>query len=159
MTLFVVPGSPVLYWSSVANLFFAGLLAGEEVTVRVGIRAPLRALDARPHIELRQALIRTLRVLVPSIFALALASGIAATIAGWGGSPSAAPRVAGVIALMLFIAVTLFATVPINQAVLTWSPGAPPADWQIVIDRWERLDTVRTALALIAFALFLSAAG
>jgi hypothetical protein len=49
---------------SLINVFFAGLLAGEEFVIRFGVRGPLAGLDQRPHIELRKALILTLRILV-----------------------------------------------------------------------------------------------
>ena len=146
----------MLHWLSIANLFFSGLLAGEEVAMRFGIRGPLRRLGQDAHIELRQALIRTLRVLVPLVFALALGTGTAAAIVDLSG-PTISLRTTGIVALLLFIGVTLAGTVPINQAVLTWSPTTAPDNWQTMIDRWERLDTIRTMLALIAFGLFLEA--
>lgn len=139
-----------------AALFLAGLLAGEEFVVRYGVRGPLAALDDRAHIEFRQGLIRTLRVLVPAIFGPALAAGVAAAIAA-GAGPGAALRWAAVLALLGWALVTLFGTVPINSGALDWRPAAPPADWKALIARWERLDTVRTWAAVLAFALFLAA--
>lgn len=136
------------------NLFFAGILAGEELTVRFGVRGPLASLADKPHIEFRQALILRLRVLVPIIFALALVSGIAVTVAN-GFDSGFGLRCAGLLALVAFILVTLFGTVPINAAALYWNPVAPPANWQQLVQRWERLDDVRCAMALLAFALFL----
>jgi len=47
------------------NLLCAGMLAGEEFVIRYGVRAPVASLDPQPEIQLRQALIRRLRVLVP----------------------------------------------------------------------------------------------
>ena len=138
-----------------AALFLAGLLAGEEFVVRYGVRGPLAALDDLAHIEFRQGLIRTLRVLVPAIFGPALAAGVAAAIAA-GAGPGVALRWAGVLALLGWALVTLFGTVPINSGALDWRPAAPPADWKALIARWERLDTVRTWAAVLAFALFLA---
>jgi hypothetical protein len=34
---------------------------------------------------------------------------------------------------------------------------APPGDWKALVGRWERLDTVRTVAAVMAFALLLTA--
>jgi uncharacterized membrane protein len=139
---------------AVIGTLSAGLLAGEEFVVCFGVRSPLAALEPQPSIELRQALIRRLRVLVPSIFAVALASGIALILVG-GGGPALPVRLAGVALLFAFISVTMLGTVPINQAALAWVPTAPPADWRAAIQRWERLDTIRTWLAVTAFALFI----
>jgi uncharacterized membrane protein len=137
---------------AVISTLSAGLLAGEEFIVCYGVRSSVAALDPQPSIQLRQDLIRRLRVLVPSIFAVALVSGIALIVVGGG---AAAPvRLAGVALLFAFISVTMLGTVPINQAALSWVPAAPPADWQAAIRRWERLDTIRTWAALTAFALF-----
>jgi uncharacterized membrane protein len=139
------------------GLFLAGLLAGEEVVVRYGVRGPLAALDDRAHILFRQGLIRTLRVLVPATAMPALVVGTALAILD-GTTPGFAFRWAGVAALVVWLATTLFGTVPINEAALDWQPDAPPENWRALVERWERLNTVRTWAALAAFAGFLAAA-
>jgi uncharacterized membrane protein len=138
------------------NLFCAGILAGGEFVIRHGVRAPVGLLEQRPQIELRQWLIRRLRVLVPAIFALTVLSGLATTVVD-GFGPGFGFRCAGIVALLAWILVTLGGTVPINQAVLGWEPSAPPRSWRAVVSRWERLDTARTWAAMAAFALFLTA--
>ena len=96
-------------WTVLIALFFGGLLAGGELVVRFGVRGPLARLDPHSHIEMRQGLIRTLRVLVPTLFALAFLSNVAAAIA------ATTPLRIGVVVLLLgFISVTLAGTVPIN---------------------------------------------
>ena len=134
-----------------ASVLFAGLLAGEEFVIRYGVRGPLASLDDRPHILLRQALIRPLRVLVPSVYLATLISAVTATALDGIGS-GLDLRCIGLGALIVWIAVTLGGTVPINAAVLDWNATAPPADWRAQIDRWEQLDTVRTWAAVIALA-------
>jgi uncharacterized membrane protein len=139
------------------SLFLAGILAGEEFVVRFGVRAPLAALDDRSHIQFRQGLIRTLRVLVPAIFIPAFGSGLAAAILGGAGT-GVGFRWAGVLALLTWILVTIFGTIPINESAFGWRPDAPPANWKALVDRWERLNSVRTWAAVLAFAFFLIAA-
>ncbi len=138
------------------NLFCVGVLAGEEFVIRFGVRSPVASLDERPQIELRQSLIRRLRIVVPSIFGLALLSGVAATALG-GFGLTLGFRSAGLLALLVFMSVTLIGTVPINKATLTWEAKTPPKNWRALVNRWERLDTVRTWAALAAFGLFLAA--
>ncbi|HTP76063.1 MAG TPA: anthrone oxygenase family protein [Rhizomicrobium sp.] len=138
------------------NLFFAGLLAGEELMISFGVRGPLARLADRQHIELRQALILRLRVAVPMLFGLTFLTGAVVTWFGGYGHASDL-RCAALIALAAFISVTLGGTVPINEAALGWDSAAPPADWRVQVNKWERLDTIRTAAALLAFALFLGA--
>lgn len=137
------------------GLFLAGLLAGAEFVVRYGVRGPLAALDDRAHIQLRQGLIRTLRVLVPAMFLPAFAVGIAVAIVD-GGADGVVFRGLGVAALATWILVTVFGTVPINEGAIEWDPDAPPAGWKATVDRWERLNTVRTWAAVVAFAAFLA---
>ena len=141
--------------AGIASVLFAGLLAGEEFVIRYGVRGPLASLDVQPHILLRQALIRPLRVLVPSIYVATLTSAVAATALDGIGS-GLALRCIGLAALLVWIAVTLGGTVPINAAVLDWNADAPPADWRARIDRWEQLNTVRTWAAVIALASLLT---
>ena len=141
---------------AIAALFCAGILAGEELVIRFGIRGPLASLEQRPHILLRQGLIRRLMVLVPAIYFPTLLLGMATTLLR-GLGPGFLLRGAAVVALLVWLVATLGGTAPINQAVRRWDPAAPPADWLDVIRRWERLDTVRAGAATAAFALFLLA--
>ena len=135
-------------------VLFAGLLAGEEFVIRFGVRGPLASLDERPHILVRQALIRTLRVLVPSLYVLTLLSAVALTALD-GFDRGFPVRCAGILTLVLWLAITLGGTVPINEVVLEWDASAPPASWPEQVERWERLNTTRTAAAVVAFALLL----
>jgi uncharacterized membrane protein len=138
------------------NLFCTGLFAGMEFVVWLGVRASLNVLDEQPHIRVRQALIRRLRVLVPAAFVLTALSGVGVAVRE-GTAPGFVFRCAGVLALLTWSLATFLGTVPINVAVITWRPDAPPEDWKGIIRRWERLDTVRTWAALTAFACFLTA--
>jgi hypothetical protein len=138
------------------SLLGAGLLAGEEITIRYGVRAPLVSLDDQTHIRMRQALIRTLRVLVPAIYLPTVLIAAAATILD-GADAGLAPRCAAVFALLAWITVTAGGTVPINAAAIDWEPSAPPGDWRAQVDHWERLNSVRAWLAVAAFTLLLAA--
>jgi len=152
------PEAPLAFLS----VLFTGLLAGEEFIICYGVRAPLAALDPQPSIQLRQALIRRLSILVPSLFGLASLAGLAVTFAGRradaGGLPFIA-RCAGLACLGLFITVTMAGTAPINQAALAWAPASPPDGWRRTIRRWEQHDNIRTWAAIAAFSLFVAALG
>ena len=50
--------------------------------------------------------------------------------------------------------VTLLVNVPINGKVQSWQPEAPPADWKLLRDRWERFHSIRALLVVSGFALF-----
>ena len=138
------------------NLLFVGLLAGEEFIIRYGVRAAVASLDDRSHIRLRQTLILNMRILVPTIFALAFLTGITITVLH-GFDTRYAYRAIALLALLTFITVTLTGTVPINEAALTWDPAAPPQNWQARVKRWEQFDTIRAWAAMTAFALLIVA--
>ena len=140
-----------------ATVFFAGLLAGALFVIDYGVgRAVAAVLDEQSQIQVRQALIGSLRVLVPVIFVLTILSGVAITVLD-GVDPGFAFRLAGLLVVLTSFLFTLLGTAPINQTIRTWQPGAPPKNWRTLVSQWERLDRARTWAAVMAFALFLTA--
>ena len=101
------------------NLFFAGVLAGEELVICYGVRTVVAVLDQRPQIQLRHALIRKLRALVPAIFILTALSGLAAMSLD-GTGPGFRLRCLAALGLLIWVVTTLFGTVPISQDTLAW---------------------------------------
>jgi len=81
------------------NVFFSGILAGVEIVIHYGFRWPALVLDERSQLQLRQALILKLRVLVPAIFLPALAFGIAIAIRD-AGATGVGFRIASLAALL-----------------------------------------------------------
>jgi hypothetical protein len=138
------------------ELFCAGLLAGAEFIVCFGVRSTITVLDEQPQVQLRQALIRRLRVLVLAIYEPTLLSAVAVTVLAGAGDGFGFRRL-GLLAVLVWTVTTFVGTVPINKATLTWRPEAPPEDWGAVVSRWERLDKVRFGAAVMAFAFFLTA--
>jgi hypothetical protein len=124
------------------NLFGAGLLAGAEFLVCYGLRGPLNVLEDDPQIRFRQALIRRLRVVVPSLFLPTVASSIA-VCAMDRPEPSFGIRCVALLALAIWTMATFLGTVPINKDALEWKPEAPPGHWKSSIRRWEALDLAR----------------
>jgi hypothetical protein len=139
-----------------ASLFFAGILAGMEVVIHYGLRRPAEVLDEKSQLQLRQALVVRLRVLVPAFFVPTALSGLAVTMLG-GLTPGFWWRCGAMCALLLWIAIRVIGTVPINKATLDWDANAPPADWKAQIDRAERFHIVGVWAAVSAFAFFLVA--
>lgn len=139
------------------NLFLAGLLAGEELVVCYGVRPSMARLADIPQTQLRQALIRRLRVLVPAIF---LPAAVSCLMTAWltASGPGFGLTCAGLLALLIWAVVTFAGTVPINKAVLAWDAERLPKDWGPVITKWERLDMMRCWAAIISFACLLIAA-
>ena len=139
------------------TLFFAGLLAGALFVIDYGVGPAVAALlDEQAQIQVRQALIGILRVLVPIIFVLTILLVGAITVLD-GLDPGFAFRIAGLLAMLTSFLLTLIGTGPINSAVFDWQPSAPPKNWRTLVSRWERFDKARTLAAVAVFALFLTA--
>lgn len=139
------------------SLFFAGILAGEEFVIRYGVHVSLAILDEQSHIKARQALILRLRVLVPAIILPTIVLGIVALITGVRTEPVFGFWLAGVLALISLLLITLIGTLPINKGALDWQPDAPPRNWKLLVRMWGRLDVIRSSAAILAFAFFLIA--
>ena len=138
------------------NLFFAGMLAGIEFVIHYGLRTPAEILDEQSQLQLRQALVLRLRVLVPAFFVPAAVLGIALTVLN-SGTPGFWFRCAGVVAILTWIVIRVIGTVPINSATLTWQPSAPPKNWKALVNHAERFHIVGVWAAILAFAFFLTA--
>jgi anthrone oxygenase-like protein len=140
------------------SLFFAGVLAGEELVIYYGVRTVVAVLDQQPQIQLRHALIRKLRALVPGIFILTALSGAAAMSLD-GTRAGFSLRCLAALGLLIWVVTTLLGTAPINKDTLTWRPDAPPDNWRVLVGRWERFDMARCWAAVISFAFVVAAAG
>lgn len=140
----------------VVSVFFAGLLAGMEFVIHYGVRAPAGVLDEQAQLQLRQALVLRLRVLVPAFFVPTAVSAIAVTVLN-GAAPGLWFRCAGVLAVLIWIVIRVIGTVPINSATLTWQLSAPPKNWKALVNHAERFHDVGVWAAVLAFACFLTA--
>jgi len=138
------------------NLFFAGILAGVEIVIHYGLRAPAEVLDEQSQIQLRQTLVRRLRVLVPTFFVPTAVSGIAITVLE-GGAPGFWFRCAGMLAVLIWFLTRVIGTIRINEATLSWQPATPPKNWRALVNHAERFHDVGVWVAVMAFAFFLTA--
>ena len=138
------------------NLFFAGMLAGIEFVIHYGLRRPSETLDELSQLQLRQALVMRLRVLVPAFFAPTAVLGIALTVLA-GGTPGFWFRCAAVLAVCTWIVIRVVGTVPINSATADWQLSAPPKNWKAQVNHAERFHIVGVWAAVLAFAFFLTA--
>jgi hypothetical protein len=138
------------------TLFFAGMLAGIEFVIHYGLRGPAERLDGHAQLQLRQALVLRLRVLVPAFFAPTAVFGIIVTLIN-SGTPGFVFRCVAVLALCVWVAIRVVGTVPINSATAEWQLSAPPANWKELVIRAERFHTVGVWAAVLAFAFFLTA--
>jgi uncharacterized membrane protein len=139
------------------GLILAGLLAGEEFIVRWGVQPALSTLEDRAHILARVALVKRLKVVVPTLMVPTVLVGIAVLATG-GVGVGFAFRIVGLLALVAFVLFSFLGTVPINIRVNDWDADAPPADWRHVVRRWQFIDVFRSSAAIAAFVAFVVAA-
>lgn len=139
------------------NLFLTGILAGMEIVIHYGLHGPAQKLPETSQIRLRQALVLRLRILVPAFFVPAALSGLAVAILD-GAGPGLWLRCAGLACGLVWIAIRVVGTVPINSATLTWNAEAPPADWKARVRRAERFHILGVWAAVLGFAFFLASA-
>jgi hypothetical protein len=139
------------------NLFFAGILAGMEMAIHYGFRAPAEVLSEQSQIELRQALVLRLRVLVPAFFVPTAVSGIAVTVLD-RTAPGFWFRCAAMLAVLIWIVIRVVGTVPINSATLAWEAAAPPKNWRALVEDAERFHIIGVWAVVMAFVFFLVAA-
>ncbi|WP_433973622.1 anthrone oxygenase family protein [Tunturiibacter lichenicola] len=59
--------------------------------------------------------------------------------------------VAATVFMLVVLIVTLWGEVPLNQQIQTWVPGAAPANWADIRDRWLANHLVRTIAGLLGF--------
>ncbi|GAA2327813.1 anthrone oxygenase family protein [Dactylosporangium salmoneum] len=123
-----------------------GLLAGEELIVRWGVQPALAALDDRAHLQARIALVRRLKVVVPILIVPAAILTSAHVVTSPGSWP-------GGVALLAFVLLSAFGTVPINIRINDWDADHPPPDWRRVVHRWTVIDVFRSSAAVLAFVL------
>jgi len=141
---------------SFVNLLFAGMLAGIEFVIHYGVRSPAEMLDDHAQLQLRQALVLKLRVLVPAFFVPAAVLGIALAVLN-SAAPGFVFRCVGVVALLIWAMIRVVGTVPINSATLAWQLSAPPTNWKAQVSRVERFHIIGVWAAVLAFACFLTA--
>ncbi|GLZ55497.1 anthrone oxygenase family protein [Actinomycetospora sp. NBRC 106378] len=133
---------------SVLCLVLSGVLAGGELLVRWGLAPALRALPDDAHVRARIAVVHRLRLVVPAVIVPTVV--VTVVVVARGGDAAAWAAVG---ALAVFVVVTGFGTVPINMRIARWDPTDPPADWQGLVRRWERVDVLRSSAALLTFVL------
>jgi hypothetical protein len=87
-----------------------------------------------------------------SVVAMAHARGAASAT-----SASRSSRLQGVpalLALLVWVAIRVIGTVPINSATLDWPTDNPPQDWQAQVAGAERFHNVGVWASVVAFGAF-----
>jgi uncharacterized membrane protein len=141
------------------SLVVVGLVAGIFLATQLGQLRVQNTLDARDFTLVKHGFEVALGKVMP-VFVIAAGVSIVPLVLllrSWGP----ARFIAVVIALVLWAGVvvaTLVYNAPVNALAVEWNPEAPPTNWEEFRDRWHRGQTIRTPLAIAAFAAIAFAA-
>ncbi len=144
--------------------FCIGLFAGLLYTFEQGVIPTLNTLTAVEYAKVEQGLIRALDAFPTGVIVvanLAMLLPLYPLVRLWKERRSSYWRLTALGWAFFFFGVGIFTivlNVPINNAVLTWNPAAPPADWETARTTWNTLNTIRTPINFLSFLLMIWAA-
>ncbi len=135
-------------------VFTTGLAAGIFLGHRMGVSFAMPQLSPSSFVQLQQVIHRHFARMMPPLILAAVGTSLAWAALSAGHRPSAEFWLAAFSALAMgcVAVLTRVVNVPINQRLMTWSIEAPPADLVALWTPWERVHSIRTVLALVAFA-------
>jgi uncharacterized membrane protein len=133
-----------------------GLMAGFFFAFAVDVAPAMRQLDAQGYITTQQAINQAVRNALFGAVYFGSALLPLVTAALWFIARDKARAAAWAVVAVIYAAGVFFLTrevnVPINNALATWNPLAPPADWAVARDAWNSDNLVRTWVAAGCFA-------
>ncbi|ETA01118.1 hypothetical protein CcI156_17330 [Frankia sp. CcI156] len=144
----------------VISLVLTGLVAGTLTVGLVAVRPAMHSLPPTPYVMVKQAFDisypRMMKLLQITNLIATIALAVAAGVTG----ATACAVLAGIVAACVLtnILVTVRGDLPINNAMATWQPESPPADWREQRARWDFFNSIRTTAAVIALVLLALAA-
>jgi uncharacterized membrane protein len=141
------------------SLAVTSLMAGSLLMGTLGLRSALMGIDTGTELGIRQKMIRSLRRVMPIVMAASILTSGVAAFAGH----SQLQQVLAVLGFALCLGVfgiTLAVHSPLNRIFLTWRTDSLPPNFQHLLDRWNRWDSIRAMVAAAAFlSIALSVAG
>ena len=137
-----------------AALICTGLVAGIFLGHRAGVSLAMPVLSPSSFVQLQQIIHKTFVRMMPVLnIGAVLSSALWAFLLHERWRTGEFWLVSG--ASLVFVgifAMTLAVNVPINKRLMTWNAAAPPPDLRTVWAPWEQVHSVRTVLAILAFA-------
>jgi uncharacterized membrane protein len=135
-------------------LVTTGLLAGIFFGDWSGVSPVRPTLPASCFVQFQQGLHSIFVQLMPVLILTCIVTNVAAAL--WVRRKdrfAAASFALAALAFVVIAALTRTVNVPINDLLMTWNAESPPVDWWQSWQPWERTHTIRTSLAVAAFAV------
>ena len=140
------------------NLLFLASITGAWMMGAILLGNSQKRLSASAYIEVEQSDKTIGRIYFPILFACTVITQVI-FLATHGTHPvhSFWLSVASLILVVLSAGMTAKKVLPLNRLFMSWSPSAPPSNWHIMRDKWQRYHRIRTVIIVIAFTLQASA--
>lgn len=138
----------------VISIVCTGLAAGIFLGHRVGVSLAVPQLTPSTFIQLQQIIHIHFARMMPILMVGAVGASIIWAIrlrAHWRASEFWLVSAASLGMVCAFV-LTLAVNIPINERLMTWSIEAPPGNLRELWRPWERIHSIRTVLAIAAFA-------
>ncbi|MCL9795081.1 DUF1772 domain-containing protein [Frankia sp. AgKG'84/4] len=144
----------------VLSLVLTGLVAGTMTIGLVAVRPALHSLPATSYVLVKQAFDVSYPKFMKPVQIASLLSTVALAVVVAVAGPATCAILAAIAAVTIFvnIIVTVRGDLPINNAMATWAPDAPPSDWQAQRARWDFFNAIRTTAAVSSLVLLALAA-
>lgn len=144
----------------VISVVLTGLGAGTLTVGLVAVRPAMHSLSPTSYVTVKQAFDISYPRLMRPLQLGSLLATIGLTAAAGATGATACATFAGLAAacVLINILVTVRGDLPINNAMATWRPDDPPADWLQHRARWDQFNTIRTAAAVCGLVLLALAA-
>ena len=136
-------------------LVCTGLLAGIFLGHRAGVSQAGPRLAPATFIQLQQLIHGVYARMMPPLVLVAVISSIVWAILLRSEARFSALWLVSLasVALVLAAVLTRAVNIPINAQLMTWRIDSPPANFRELWKPWERVHSIRTGLAIIAFVL------
>lgn len=136
-------------------LVSTGILAGAFAYARAAVSPTFRAVPMDVHLTFRVALMAMNAPFMQALMGLGVVTSLAFAFTARGRARIVAAIAAA--SALTSLLVTRFGNVPINQRMKTWHPDSLPANYENQLDRWDTFHDIRTAAAVLAFLLLVTA--
>jgi uncharacterized membrane protein len=136
-------------------LLLSALLVGTMFGIWFGYDP--QGVSGPAYVEVQQRAITALNVPMPILGAICIVLCLACAYLGRHERGKLYLFLAAALLLATAGLITRFLNQPINAVVMTWNPQSPPSEWIVLRDRWWQWHMLRTAVAIVGFALMLIA--
>jgi uncharacterized membrane protein len=133
----------------------AGLLAGIYFGYRAGDYYALQRLSASDFVQFQQVIHMHFARFMPPLVLISLLAAIAwlVMVRSQWRSAEFWLIAASTCGIMLIAAMTRAVNVPLNNQLMTWDIAAPPSNLREIWAPWDRVNTIRTFVAVVVLIL------